>query len=65
MNLNPKISELVLRELKKEILECDNKEYLYKIITTVEIIAAKFPQIHQNILHFITGKVFRYSVFYS
>lgn len=59
MNLNPKISELVLKELKKEIMESDNKEYMFKIIRTIESIAAKFVQNHEHIISLITGKLFR------
>lgn len=46
MNLNPKISELILKELKVEIQDCENSEYQLKIIRTTEDIAAKFPQLH-------------------
>lgn len=59
MNLNPKISEILLKELKKEINEKES-EYLYMIIKTIENMAFKFNSLHYEIMLLIVSKIARY-----
>jgi hypothetical protein len=65
MNLNPKVSDHLLRELRKEINECSNEDYLYKILKTMEVIANKFAELHKDVINFVINKVFRYWVGYA
>jgi hypothetical protein len=58
-----KISELVLKEVKKEMNDLCDGEYILRMVKAIEYISSKFTSNHSEIINIIVNKLFRIGSF--